>query len=55
MIGIKFNNQTAENLAAMLNSPPCFDPYPNPPKLADTSVAKCQIWSYLTEQNKADT
>lgn len=54
IIGTKFNNQTAENLAATSDSPPYVELYPSPPKLADMSGAKCQIWSYFTEQMEAD-
>lgn len=55
IIGTKFNNQTAENLAAMSNSPPFLELYPSPPKLADISGAKRQIWSCFTKQTDSDT
>ncbi len=50
IIGTKFNNQTAENLAAMSNSPPCLELYPSPSKLDNITGAKCQIWSCFTKQ-----
>ena len=51
----KIQQSDSWKLGSVSNSPTYLELYPSPPKLADTSGAKRQIWSYFTEQTEADT